>query len=141
MKQARILRLPSTNEGTPGVFSFGNVAIHTLELPWRDNRPQLSCIPAGTYQLAWKRSPKFGMVYHVTSVPGRSAVLIHPANFAGDSALGLDTQLHGCIAPCMRLGKLRNSHGAMQLAGLVSKPAVQRFHEWANAEPVELEIT
>jgi hypothetical protein len=131
--------MQSTEQGTPGVFSFGSTSVFSLELPWLNNAKRLSCIPAGTYQLAWKRSPKFGLVYHVLAVPARSSILIHPANFAGGS--GFDTELHGCIAPCMRLGRLRNSRGVMQLAGLVSRPAVSAFHAWAAGESLELEIS
>lgn len=140
MRKVPLVRLPSTDQGTFGVMQFGLTKVHTLELPWRDNKQQRSCVPTGTYECRLVRSPRFGNVYKLLSVPGRSNVLIHPANLAGDAALGWTTELQGCIAPCMRIGSMRNKAGAMQAAGLVSRPAVHLLMAWANNEPFELEI-
>lgn len=138
---ARLMRSPSTDMGTFGVLSFGPNVCKTTELPWRDNKPQRSCIPPGTYQCAIVQSPKFGRVYGVQNVPGRSAVLIHSANFGGDVELGFTTQLHGCIAPCERVGVMRNNAQGIQFAGLVSRPALNRLMAWADGKPFTLEIT
>ena len=139
--KATLQRGPSTDAGTFGVMTFGSEVVHTVELPWRDNARQRSCIPLGTYKCAIVKSPRFGRVYGVSGVPGRSHVLIHSANFGGDETKGFDTQLHGCIAPCMRVGVMRNKAGNMQPAGLVSRPALARLMEWADGAPFELEIT
>ena len=115
--------------------------LNTLELPWRGNTRQRSCIPPGKYVCRIVNSPKFGRVYNVTNVPGRSAVLLHSANLAGDIDKGYTTQLHGCIAPCFRMGVMRNSAGVMQSAGLLSLPALRQLTDWANGEPFTLDIT
>ena len=138
---ATLQRGPSTDQGTFGVLTFGAEVVHTVELPWLDNKRQASCISIGTYKCAIVKSPRFGRVYGLSNVPGRSHVLIHSANFGGDVSKGWDTQLHGCVAPCMRVGKMRNSKGVMQSAGLVSRPALSRLMEWADGQPFELEIT
>lgn len=138
---ATLRRAPSTDQGTFGLLSFGAQRVHTVELPWRDNRSQRSCIPPGAYRCALVKSPKFGRVYGVQNVPGRSNVLIHSANLAGDVEMGYTTQLHGCIAPVQRLGAMRNAAGAMQAAGLVSRPALAALMEWADGAPFDLEIT
>lgn len=65
----------------------------SLELPWNDNKVGASCIPPGTYKLLHRSSPKYGNHLHVLDVPGRSYILIHPANYV--------SQLRGCIAPGM----------------------------------------
>jgi hypothetical protein len=140
MKRAIISRGASTDQGTFGVLRFGATQVFTLELPWRDNRRQVSCVPVGTYDCRLVRSPRFGNVYKLLAVPGRSDVLIHPANLAGDAALGWTTELQGCIAPCMRLGAMRNKAGVMQVAGLVSRPAVRELMTWAAGEPFQLEV-
>jgi Family of unknown function (DUF5675) len=140
MNEAILTRRESTDQGTCGVLSFGSEYTFSLELPWRDNRPQLSCIPKGTYTCAIVNSPKFGKVYEVKNVPNRGNVLIHSANVAGDTTLGYDTQLHGCIAPNMKLGLMRNSKGVMQLAGLISRPALSKFMSWADSKPFTLRI-
>lgn len=62
----------------------------TLELPWLNNKVGASAIPKGEYRLLHRRSPKYGDHLHILDVPGRSYILIHPANFV--------SQLRGCIA-------------------------------------------
>jgi hypothetical protein len=138
---AQIIRRPSTDEGTFGVLLFGGVSVRTVELPWRGNARQRSCIPPGKYLCEIVNSPRFGRVYGLRDVPGRSHVLIHAANLAGDVDLGWDTQLHGCIAPVERFGVMQNKTGKAQRCGLVSRPALRRFTDWAAGKPFELEIT
>ena len=141
MKTATLVRMDSTSQGTPGLLTFGTQAVRTLELPWQENQRGISCIPVGAYKLLWARSPKMGMCYHVLDVPGRSNVLIHAANFAGDVRYGYVTELQGCIAPCMRIGIMKNHESVMQMAGLVSRPALKLFETWGNKEPITLEIS
>ncbi len=63
-----------------------------LELPWMDNKPQESCIPAGTYQIDLEFSPAFKMkLWEIKNVPNRAETKIHTANYVH--------QLRGCIAP------------------------------------------
>jgi hypothetical protein len=74
-------------------FSTG-YQCYTLELPWRDNEPELSCIPEGVYSCGLRPSAKFGnstggMAYHIQPVPGRTDILIHAGNSTRDT--------HGCI--------------------------------------------
>jgi len=79
--------------GTNGIISVdGRDICGTIELPWRDNRRNVSCIPEGCYRLALYRSRKFGDCLAVAGVPGRRGILIHPANDAA-------AELRGCIAP------------------------------------------
>lgn len=141
MKKAVLSRGESIDQGTFGIIYFGGKMAFTIELPWRDNMPQKSCIPKGIYTCAIVNSPKFGRVYGVKNVQGRSNVLIHPANFAGNSDIGYTTELHGCIAPAMKLGRMANNKGKMQRAGIVSRPALNMLMQWANGEPFTLEIT
>lgn len=135
MKRATLTRAPSTDEGTFGLLQFDASTLHTTELPWRDNRPQASCIPPGVYRCEIVQSPKFGRVYGVRDVPGRSNILIHAANYGGDKSKGYRSDLLGCIAPAMAVGPLNG-----QMAGLSSRAALAEFMAWAGGEPVELEI-
>ena len=64
----------------------------TLENPWRDNKPVVSCIPAGTYKLDKDRAGRFYDAYKERwgydyvpmirdgEVPGRSQILFHAGN-------------------------------------------------------------
>jgi hypothetical protein len=63
----------------------------TIELPWKENKRRVSCIPKGRYEVVKRVSPKHGNHFHITNVPGRDWVLIHSGNFS--------RQLLGCIAP------------------------------------------
>ena len=62
----------------------------TLELPWNDNQPNISCIPKGTYNVVKRHSKRFKNHFHILDVPGRSYILIHTANYV--------SQLLGCVA-------------------------------------------
>jgi hypothetical protein len=77
---------------TTGTLSInGERECHTLELPWRNNRRGVSCIPAGVYRLAWVESPSFKRhTLRLEDVPDRDGILIHPANEI--------KELRGCIA-------------------------------------------
>lgn len=140
MREAVLIRIENTDEGTFGVMAFGADHCRSLELPWRNNTRQLSCIPTGRYRCAPVSSSKFGRVYAVLDVPGRSGILIHSANLAGDVRLRWDTQLHGCIAPFDKPGRLRNKAGEWQRAGLVSRPALSRLIAWGDGRPFDLLI-
>ena len=54
-----------------------------LELPWKDNAKQISCIPEGTYPIKIRYSKKYGTHLHIQNVPGRDLILIHWGNYAG----------------------------------------------------------
>ena len=56
----------------------------------KDNEKEVSCIPEGCYEVRLEDSLKFGRVYRVYDVEGRTGILIHPANFV--------SELKGCIA-------------------------------------------
>jgi hypothetical protein len=94
-----------------GELYIGNTLIaHTIELPWLQNKVQRSCIPEGKYRIIKRWSPRFKWHLHVLNVPGRSLILLHPANDA-------IKELKGCIAPVSTLtgiGKGSDSRLAMQ---------------------------
>lgn len=98
MKKAKLfLERENYNEkqtvGTLTIFDGNGEGVfqcNTLELPWRDNRRNISCIPVGTYRVKKRYSTKYGDHLHLTDVPARTWILIHPANFV--------RQLRGCIA-------------------------------------------
>jgi len=79
--------------GTNGYLLSGEELVcFTIELPWRDNRCRVSCIPEGRYILKKRYTSKRGWHLLVDGVPQRSWILIHPANDAMK-------ELEGCIAP------------------------------------------
>lgn len=83
--------------GTNGSLSIdGEVLCFTIELPWRYNRRNVSCIPEGNYALAIRLTPDRGMHLHLLHVKDRSLILFHAGNDAAKD-------LKGCIAPVTAL--------------------------------------
>lgn len=154
MRTATLTRQPSTPEGTFGRLTLppvgdGGLAhnLHSLELPWVDANgdglgdSMRSCIAPGSYQCIWQHSPKYGWCYEVSGVVGRSRILIHPANFAGDTEAGWQSQLLGCIALGRNAGTMRNVHGKPQRCVTDSRAAVNALNQWGGKEPFTLVIT
>lgn len=96
----KVVREPSTEDGTIGTWynADGSKLCLTIELPWLENEPDKSCIPAGTYQFCRYISPKHGSVWMARDVPGRTNIEIHPANMA--------CELLGCLGVGSVLGDI-----------------------------------
>jgi hypothetical protein len=84
-------------EGTLGVIDLAGERFYTIERPWLDNKPNVSCIPEGNYLTGWRDSPRFGETWHVKDVEDRTWILIHAANYPKDvqGCIGLGTGLMG----------------------------------------------
>lgn len=84
-------------EGTNGkLICEGKLISLTIELPWKQNKKKVSCVPEGKYTLTKRYSKKYGWHLQLIDVTDRSLILIHPANNAGK-------ELQGCIAPVTKL--------------------------------------
>jgi hypothetical protein len=86
------------DKNTTGELSLyhGDILLYrckTVELPWKDNEPQVSCIPEATYNVSVVAATDKIKYRHlwVENVPKRSGIKIHVANYT--------RQLRGCIAP------------------------------------------
>ena len=135
-----LLRSSTGDNGTYGLFSTPGFQCYSAELPWRDNRRKVSCIPEGDYPVRIVQSPRFGRIYGLFNVPGRSSVLIHSGNFSGDISLGYASHVEGCILLGRQLGKLQRKDGKLQSAILVSLPTVRSFMEFMGGEPFTLSV-
>lgn len=134
---AILQREKSTDSGTFGKITLPDgTTYNTLELPWRNNQSGKSCIPAGTYQVATRMSPKLGKAaYEVKNVPGRSSILIHSGNTAGDVDKGQKSNVQGCIL----LGFSRNTQSG-QATIQESRAAVAAFMDKMGGRPFTLTI-
>lgn len=75
---------------TLGRLFFGNFHCFTLELPWKDNAPGVSCIPIGSYPASRYHSPHLDHdVLLLSGVPGRQSIEVHFGNYT--------RQIEGCI--------------------------------------------
>lgn len=113
MDRLTIDRGSSTDQGTLGSAELNNAAgitlwqAHSIELPWRDNAPDLSCIDPGVYVAKYLWSDHFQRkVYHLQNVPGRSAVELHVGNVAGDTTKGFKSDVLGCTVFGTEVGTL-----------------------------------
>ena len=105
-----ITRTPFADR-TEGILTLPDgQQIAALERPWLDNKPSISCIPAGHYKFVRDTHGRFQWFrvlnvivdrdktgkhrwYRLRNVDKRSDIEIHIANLA--------SELMGCIAPCM----------------------------------------
>jgi hypothetical protein len=131
----KLIRTDTSDEGTFGILLFDDTFIHTIELPDRGNQPNLSCIPRGKYTLRLRHSPRYGNVYHVENVPGRTHILLHHGNYAGDKTLGFHTHSAGCILVGSKRGRLSG-----QNAVLASRSARRKLETRMKFLTTELEI-
>lgn len=67
----------------------GRFRCFSLELPWLNNRTDISCIPEGEYKYFARTSPSNGQVLELADVPDRTYIQIHAGNYT--------RQIRGCI--------------------------------------------
>ena len=61
----------------------------TLELPWRNNTSNISCVPKSIYKVSHRTSDKYKNHFILQNVRDRRYILIHNGNF--------NTDTRGCI--------------------------------------------
>lgn len=74
---------------TLGRLAYGDFQCFTLELPWKDNKPFISCIPPGVYKATKIMSPTLGLCINIQGIFGRTYIRIHTGNYTRD--------IKGCI--------------------------------------------
>src|SRR5436190_10748181 len=100
--------------GTNGdLLLDGEKVCSTIELPWKENKTQVSCIPEGKYELKKRYTERFGNHFILMNVPNRSFILLHAANDALK-------EMRGCIAPVSFLtGEGKGTQARAALAKVV----------------------
>lgn len=99
MSELKLERQEFTDKQIVGsIYVDGDFICYSLERPWIDNAPNVSCIPEGIYDLQYHkykgRLDTYALigetVSHYPSDKARNLILIHPANRV--------EELQGCIA-------------------------------------------
>ena len=91
MKTVNLTRVERTDKHTLGIITIdGKWICNTLELPWKDNERNVSCIPVGEYRGVKYISQKFGVTI-LLDVQDRFGILFHAGNVTEDT--------EGCIMP------------------------------------------
>jgi hypothetical protein len=127
-------RIEETKDGMFGeLYITDEIICHTLELPWRENEDNISCIPAGTYKMTVWDSPAHGRCFKIHDVPDRDDILVHVGNLLVDTI--------GCVL----VGKERGSiwkHGVKVGYGIRgSLVTLKKLLSMIGDDVVELTIT
>jgi hypothetical protein len=123
----RVVRdIMSDDAPTTGSLLAGDSALLTLELPWRNNATNASCIPPGSYRcvIAWSHRYQ-RLMPRLLDVPSRDGILIHPGNTTADT--------DGCIL----IGTMRGVGGSL----LYSRKAFDEFFYWLGVTSREGDVT
>lgn len=129
-----IERYPSSESQTLGnIFilnELGGIEYEcvSLELPWKNNERNISCIQKGIYTGVIHYSPNFGKCIWIQNVEGRSEILIHSANF--------NRELKGCISPGLDFRDIDNDN---YLDVVYSRKALDNILKYVN-DKIEIEI-
>lgn len=138
--KAKLVRLSTCDSGTFGLLEVRRgrsmLVLATVELPWRDNEQQISCIPAGKYDVTYTHSPaKHRKLYRVLNVENRDGILIHAGNWAGDVDKGFKSNVQGCILVGMDMVKLDGQDAVDK-----SQAALKLLDDFTSGLPLKLEI-
>ena len=107
---------------TIGVLTTNTgLRLFTLELPWLENKNDVSCIPSGDYGAFIRVSPKNGEVIELRGTGTRTNIQIHAANFT--------SQIEGCIAVGLSIADI-NADGTPDVTS--SKKALSQLMKEAK---------
>lgn len=135
MQKVFLYRKTDTGKETNGTLQFTTEEgiqsqCFTLELPWKDNKHDTSCIPIGSYACQWTFSPHLNKyTYEILNVPNRQGIRIHGGNFV--------TDLLGCLALGTAESDL-NRDGMIDVTN--SRAAIETFEKIMDKQPFELTI-
>tara|TARA_R110000822_G_scaffold56449_3_gene142649 strand:+ start:2970 stop:3368 length:399 start_codon:yes stop_codon:yes gene_type:complete len=124
----KLIRFTGLNDRTIGrLYLDGTPLYYSIEKPWLNNEPFVSCIPTGRYPLTRFDSPSYGPdTWMVDEVPDRSYILFHVANVADN--------VQGCIG--LGMGVYENLEGVKS-----SRIAIDDFYkktEFFQSEEIEI---
>lgn len=118
---------------TIGEWSSGGIVLcKTLELPWKENARNISCIPEGKYQMVKEEFTVKHPYPHfrILNVKDRSGILVHKITYVKD--------LRGCIGVGEAFKDL-NKDGVPDIIG--STIALQKLYEsYADKAIIDLII-
>lgn len=127
MIRIKLQRILETEEAMLGHISLPEMSPiwsgYTVERPWKDNEPYVSCIPPGVYKAFTRVSPSNGNVIELIGVPGRTFIQLHVANWAW--------QLEGCVG----VGLTRKVDGVGR-----SWDAMQDLYALCLGQEIEIEV-
>ena len=126
-----LIRFPEFANSTFGMLIYRSFRRATVELPWHDDKPNISCISLGLHQCFYAWSPRHGRdVYHVLD-PRRSGVEIDIANWS--------SELRGCMALGRKVVRFNGRPG--RTWGVCNSGSSRRaFHRIMRGRPFVMRI-
>lgn len=137
MRSVVIVRYETGPQGTfSNVITDSGFECKGAELPWNDNKPDVSCVPDGLYKgnKRWSETHQ-QKLYHIDGIAGRSNIEIHSGNFAGDTSKGFRSDVRGCLVLGSDVGQL---NGQKVVTG--SKAALAMFEHDLKDEDCDIMI-
>lgn len=126
MRQAKLFRTINQADTVIGMLVHERFAVVIAEEAWRNNQPNISCIPVGKYRVEWTFSPRFQRyTFQILDVPDRSAIRFHAGNSEDDT--------EGCLLPGTGI-----TAGNLHLEN--SREGLARLEQHFAREPWEIEI-
>ena len=127
-KNILLTRLTGNSKQTTGSLIVHDVfkthaQFATIELPWLNNEPFISCIPPGTYKAKKILSSTFGWCIQILDVPNRTNILLHSGNFY--------TNTKGCIIVGKSFAKINKDS---QIDINHSKKALQQLTSYFSTD-------
>ena len=129
MSNYSIERVYLPTETLGSFYADGVVLAKTMELPWNENKHNISCIPEGVYHVK-RESTSPGHEYNhfrIYDVPNRNGILIHKITYVKD--------LRGCVGVGKAFADL-NKDGSPDI--IQSGKALQELYDTL---PNEFELT
>ena len=129
-----LTRIDESEKQTIGVLYLLNyndniiTDFDSLELPYKENKQDISCIPNGNYKCVKRNSSKFGNHLHILNVPNREYILIHKGNY--------HTDILGCILIGTDLKDINNDG---EIDVIRSRDAMESLMSYVEDE-IDLEI-
>lgn len=129
MHQVKIIRVEeSFRFGTFGVVLIDTTAFCvSLEPRDEENASNISSIPAQQYLCSIVDSPKYGLVYEILNVPGRTHCLWHAGNVVENT--------EGCVIVARKFGLLGERRAVLN-----SGDTLVQFMKIMNGEDFHLTI-
>lgn len=122
-------RLEQNDEGTYGVLldAEQREQAKTYELCWKQNRENISCIPAGTYVAERYQSPEHGWCFRLLDVPDRKDIELHIGCIRRDT--------RGCILLGLSFGWIDYADGKPGATGHGVRDSGIAFKRFMAAHP------
>ena len=155
MINLKLKRVGKGKESTAGILSVNDkILCQVIELAYKDNQREISCVPTGTYRIAFRKEGGFynryiakkwaaeieqsrGML-ELQDVPGRDYILIHVGNWAGGYSKPSNTE--GCLLLNERVSQLENGEWIGSSSVSAYKSVYKAIAQWLEHDDVQIEI-